>query len=153
MGITRKQIPDNFNVEKFLSLIVVNGECWNWIGTKQARYGVFHIDKKQYKAHRVSFKIFIRDPKLDMAIDHICRNRSCVNPDHLREVTDYVNYHENSVAFGVFNKKKTHCKHGHEFTQENTRVVCVGLNGGVKRHCRECDKYKNRKKNAKHTVD
>lgn len=69
---------------KFIDKIDVD-ICWNW---KKARnssgYGVFKMDKKLYLAHRVSYNIFVGEIGTGLVVDHICRNRGCVNPKHLR---------------------------------------------------------------------
>jgi hypothetical protein len=62
-------------------------------------------------------------------IDHLCRVRNCVAPDHLEAVTQQENLRRGEA--GANNKIKTHCPHGHEYTPENTLVnrsgsrVCV----------------------------
>lgn len=128
-----KEIPANINHEKFLSKIRVVEKCWEWVGNiSRMGYGTLMINTKTYKAHRVSYSIFVEQPRIDMVIDHICRNKKCVNPEHLREVSVSTNNTENSIGMGAINKAKTHCKRGHEFTEENTRCY-RGL-----RSCRKC---------------
>jgi hypothetical protein len=64
-----------------------------------------------------------------MTIDHLCRNTSCVRPDHLEVVT-----REENALRGSRNAAKTHCDRGHEFTPENTYVPPSRDH----RACREC---------------
>jgi hypothetical protein len=67
-----------------------------------------------------------------MVLDHICRNRKCVNSEHLKEVTPRENalYNSNGVSALCF--KKTHCLRGHKLSPENIRTNKAG------RVCREC---------------
>lgn len=71
--------------KRFFEKIKKTKNCWNWIGVKNIKgYGYFKIDGKKVKAHRFSFKLFngfIPDGKIIM---HICDNRKCVCPNHLR---------------------------------------------------------------------
>lgn len=72
---------------RFLGYIKKN-ECWEWIGTKEKDgYGLFLINKKMKRAHRVSYELFKKPIEKGMLILHSCNNTSCVNPDHLREGT------------------------------------------------------------------
>lgn len=138
------EIP-SFNHERFLSKIRVNRKsgCWEWIGPiyKGTGYGNLCINYKKYLAHRISYSIFTGINNLENVVDHICRNRKCVNPDHLRLVTTLVNSLENSESPTFYNYKKTHCFRGHEFTPENTRTSYKpGIYGGRKRGCKQCSK-------------
>jgi transcription elongation factor Elf1 len=74
-----------------------------------------------------------------MVLDHICRNRACVNPGHLRVVTPKQNVLENSLGRTAINKCKTHCPKGHPFDDENT------FRAGTQRQCRECGRIRHRK--------
>ena len=126
------------------------GGCWLWCGVlDEGGYGRY----SGLLAHRVSFALFIDEPGRT-GLDHICKSRPCVNPYHLRRATEY----ENSVLYSdagiaAINAKKTHCVHGHEFTDDNTRHS-VGVLGRPRRHCRECvrtearSSYWKRKKSA-----
>ena len=70
-----------------------------------------------------------------LELDHLCRNRACINPDHLEPVTRKENHRRSPLSAG-----KTHCKHGHEFTLENTYLA---QGKKPQRQCREC--IRNRK--------
>lgn len=133
--MTYKKIPCNLNREKFLSKIILNkeNECWNYkVYDKNYGYGIFRIGREAYKAHRVSFLIFNGDLVDGLMIDHICRNRRCCNPDHLRQVTKRINALENNNGVSAENIKKTHCPKGHELKEGNI------VNHPKRRHCLIC---------------
>ena len=106
--------------------------CWVWGAATNGGYGVFWFEGVTVRAHRYAFERWV-GPILDgLQLDHLCRVRCCVNPDHLEPVTS----RENSLRGGGFaavNAAKTHCVHGHEFTPEN---IYVPKSGG--RECRAC---------------
>jgi hypothetical protein len=132
-----KSIPiPKFNHERFLSLIKIdsNSDCWIWNGCKAEIYGKFGIYYKSYYAHRVSYSLFNGPLTNGMVIDHTCRNKICVNPEHLREVTQQQNAVENSLGPSYFHSLKTHCPQGHEYSEENTRI----RRGS--RECKTCDR-------------
>lgn len=113
--------------------------CWNWIGSmSKGGYGRIRLPGLyDVYAHRVAFVLKNGYVSSDMVVDHKCRNRRCVNPDHLREVTHRVNSLENSVSVPSYNFKKTHCVNGHEFTPDN--IIAVDLPSGHKgRSCATC---------------
>jgi len=108
--------------------------CWEWTGTKKSGYGVISAWPKEGNiyAHRVSLSL-VSDLQAGKVIDHICRNRACVNPQHLRQVSIATNVMENSEGVCAKNAQKTHCLLGHEFTEENTYICPRG-----RRNCRSC---------------
>jgi hypothetical protein len=61
--------------------------CWRWIGAIQRGYGVVHGTHGTKYAHRLSYERFVGPIPIGMALDHLCENRWCVNPDHLEIVT------------------------------------------------------------------
>src|SRR5271166_2588383 len=87
--------------------------CWLWIGALRGSYGIFRPtpDRKE-SAHRLSYKQWRGPIPEGLVIDHICRQRVCVNPDHLRVVTKRQNTLENSDSLQAKNAVKTHCKRG-----------------------------------------
>lgn len=104
------------------------------------------IDGKWRNAtlHREMYIALVGEIPEGLVLDHLCRNRSCINPDHLEPVTDGENIRRGISANGL----KTHCKHGHEFTPDNIIIVTDGY-----RNCRICSnashKISNRKLRAK----
>lgn len=100
-------------------------DCWEWMASKSPKgygyFSVWSIKRSPLPAHRVSFMIANGSIDDGMFIDHTCRNRSCVNPGHLRQVTPLVNTLENSLSRPYLNTLKTHCPKGHEYTSENTK--------------------------------
>jgi hypothetical protein len=83
-------------------------------------------------AHRVLYRLVNGPIPIGAEIDHLCRNRSCVNPDHLEAVSHRENLMRSPIAPAAINARKTHCKYGHEFTQTNTYV------SSGRRRCRLC---------------
>ena len=118
--------------------------CWEY-GKKrgEGRYGAFYPNRyfgKQVGAHRWSYEWFYNVIIPDgMFMDHICRNRGCVRPDHIRVVTPRQNVLENSHGTAANNLIKTKCKHGHYFSLENTYIDTHG-----NRVCRTCQRASNK---------
>lgn len=115
---------------------VTESGCWLWTGSEDMKgYGQLTFNKKHYRAYRFSYEIFKGTIPAGMTLDHLCRVRLCVNPDHMEVVTNKENVLR---GHGVTanNAAKTHCKHGHEFTEENTYVFRYRASGG--RSCLAC---------------
>ena len=118
-----------------------NTGCWLWTNcTNQYGYGLGRLHGRQTVAHRIAWELYRGPIPFRMQIDHMCRVRSCVNPDHLRLVTLAQNVTENSLSGSAVNKAKTHCIHGHPFAGDN---LWVEKNGA--RHCRICRRVSQRK--------
>lgn len=106
------------DMERFKSFYKIINNCFVWQGfLDKDGYGIFTFKQKRRKAHRVAFYFEKGDIPKDMVIDHLCRNRACVNSEHLRMVTKVQNVMENSNSVGAVNKKKIHCKMGHPFNK------------------------------------
>lgn len=90
-------IPETFK-ERFWAKVTKTETCWNWTGAKVNGYGVVKRHTVQGQAHRYSYEMAKGPIPEGLFIDHICRNPSCVNPDHLRPVTQKQNRENLSQA-------------------------------------------------------
>lgn len=131
---TRKRYgyqPRKSPQEIFWSKVEKTQGCWNWTGWCDPEgYGHLGAGGKWVGAHRFSFELANGSIPEGLELDHLCRNKRCVNPEHLEVVTSLENQRRRP--------KKTHCPHGHEFTPENTYV-----RRGAK-SCITCHRFKNR---------
>lgn len=108
--------------ECFLNKVVFSDNCWIWAGSKNKSYGRFFFKSFNVRAHRLSYLLFNGPLKNNEVIDHICSNKICVNPAHLRQVSYRINTLENSNSIQAKNYKKTHCKNGHELSVNNLYI-------------------------------
>lgn len=121
--------------------------CWLWLGAlNQHGYGSLGItfayqQTKILLAHRVSYEIFKGPIPDGLTIDHLCRVRHCVNPDHLEAVTHRENILR-GVGRGAKEARQTECINGHPFSPENTYYQpSTGS-----RKCRLCQRIRNRER-------
>jgi len=97
--------------QTFLTYIDQTDECWLWKkATTTAGYGVFNRMNTLYYAHHQSWKLW-KSPELPEVIRHTCRNRHCVNPDHLEGGTKKENNGIDKERDGTTNKGERHGNH------------------------------------------
>lgn len=140
----RPLTPPAIRFEKFLCY---TGDCIVWTGfLDKDGYGIFradpHIENKRM-AHRFSYEQLSGPIPRGMVINHLCRNRSCVNAGRLEVVTNAENIlHVSSLNIAKLNKDKTHCKRGHAFTPDNllpsikTGRACKICRRNFEKNCR-----------------
>jgi len=120
----------------------LDSDCWTWGSTDRKGYGRFSVHGEFILAHRFSYEAFVGPIPRRREIDHTCFNRACVRPAHLEAVS-----HRENVARGV--KVRSHCRRGHEYSPENTRVrrYAGRKNWYRGRACRTCERagYASRK--------
>lgn len=120
--------------DRIASHTTIDGECIVWTAAKsRLGYGHMGVDGRTREVHRVAYEAFVGPVPEGLTLDHLCRNRACVNPDHLEPVP-----HRENVLRGegptAVNARKTHCKRGHELSPEN---VYINATSGS-RQCRPC---------------
>lgn len=137
---------------EFWSRVLIGDDCWEWQGWLNHGYGRFirqaprprhnHLPKTPrpaIDAHRVPYDLFVGKVPEGLELDHLCRNKACVRPDHLEPVT-----HAENIVRGespaAINARKTHCSRGHEFD-------VVRNDGG--RRCRTCKNMKSYERNRR----
>lgn len=121
--------------------------CWHWTGRLDRGYGTLNFSYRKTRAHRISYLLAYGSVAEGMVLDHLCRNRKCVNPDHLEAVSNKENILRGQAP-SAQNKLKTHCKRGHELSGDNLIVA----KGGKIRACRACKAAWAREKRAANGV-
>lgn len=132
-------------VDRLLEKIEKTESCWVWTGSKTGgigSYGLIWSNGRKQLAHRAMYEMNVGPIPDGLELDHVCRNKSCVNPDHLEPVTHFENMKRAEV--GWKNREKTACPKGHEYTAENTRIT----HGS--RSCKQCESAYNQRRWAKY---
>lgn len=120
--------------------------CWEWTGAICDGYGklarTIQGRTVNYRAHRVTYEDLIGPVPAGLCLDHLCRNRKCVNPAHMEAVTG----RENTLrgeGLAAQNAAKTHCLRGHPLSGDNLLTLKSG-----ERRCRICQRERYRKYDA-----
>lgn len=120
-------------LDRFFARVAERGDCWVWTGSvDRGGYGKF--GGKTVSAHRFAYESLVGEIPPGLELDHLCRNRACVNPSHLEPVTRKVNLERARDL-------RTTCPKGHEYTEENT--IRWRNNG---RRCRICEQERERRR-------
>jgi len=123
--------------------------CWLWTAClDKCGYGKFNMKlpdgRKETLAHRALYFLFKGKIPVDKEIDHLCKTRNCVNPEHLEAVTHEVNILRGDYTSNHRNGRKMYCKRGHELKGSN--VLINKWKGYITRKCRTCNNDLSRKR-------
>lgn len=125
--------------------------CWEWMAYVEQGggqgYGKFRLGSRMVRAHRLAYELEVGEIPEGMVLDHLCRNRRCVNPTHLEPVTKTENILRGEGPTAV-NARKTHCeKHGTLLTPRRSanqwRRTCTSCD------CEYSERYRKKRNTAK----
>jgi hypothetical protein len=147
-GYTRPETPEEL-WGRFWSKVDAEGDCWTWTASIGSHhYGQFNPGltpagkPTMIVAHRMAWKLLVGDIPAGMTLDHLCRNRRCVNPDHLEVVTRGENIRRGYAPSMVTHRSEV-CRRGHN--DWSPRREATGS-----RRCRTCNRMKERAWRAAH---
>lgn len=130
--------------DRFWRKVDAEGDCWEWVaGTDSDGYGRFWVNGHGRKAHRVAYEMLVEPIPDGLTVDHLCRVRRCVNPDHMEVVTGRENTLRSPHRVQAPQRAVTSCLRGHTYDEANTYVDPDGH-----RNCRTCDRDRKRLQRA-----
>lgn len=131
--MANKRYTEMQTIEKVLQRVeaVTESGCMIWMGALNDKgYGLVYRNERSLRVHRLVYSYFKGAIPAGLGLDHLCRVRCCVNPDHLEPVTQRVNVLR-GVGISAIRARRTHCIYGHPLIDENLRVsrtnqrICV----------------------------
>lgn len=139
-------------LDRFWKKINKKDDCWVWTAGQDGHgYGMFFdsVKKVNVKAYRWSYENFIGLVPNNLQLDHLCRNRICVNPNHLEPVTQQENIKRGEAGKNLIEMQlsKVLCPKNHKYDKENTYIRPDGGRG-----CRKCRAEANKKQRMKMKV-
>jgi hypothetical protein len=111
-------------------------------------YRSISVDGLPRHTHRVFYEIFIGPIPEGLHIDHLCRNRPCVNPVHLEPVTSRENVLRSPITRASINAARTHCPRGHEYSESNVYWDRSRNPARPSRKCKACQHMRARARRA-----
>lgn len=148
------KLTEEEQLSRLMRKVRVKGNCMLWIGSYNGKgYGQIYIQGKRYYTHRLAYELSKGEIPEGKVIDHRCRKPPCVNPIHLRAITQKENVLcGDTIPAG--NAARDYCDHGHRFAPDN--IVMKKDGDKEYRSCRACRDiraedyyYRNQKKLCK----
>lgn len=130
-------------LDRFAAKVEVTDSCWLWTATRHRKgYGQFQFDGSMRQAHRWLWEQTVGPIPEGLELDHLCRVRHCVNPDHLEPVTHAENVARAASPSAALRRhwdnwraERPNCPKGHPYTEENTMTYPY-----KPRQCRTCNR-------------
>lgn len=124
--------------------VVTEAGCWEWVGSCSNGYGYWHdpVSRKKVRAHRYMYEQLRGPIPSGLTLDHLCRNKRCVRPEHLEVVSHRTNVLRGNAPAGL-NSRKIVCPYGHELTTDYD---------GKRRVCKICRAYRAKRRRERRRV-